>query len=321
MRRIPFLAALVAIALAGCRAEIPSGRFVCNVDGDCPPSQRCRAGLCFASDDPPDGSVDLGRPDAGPRDGAMPDANARDLGAPDADLADAAALDLGDADLGAPDLGAPDAGCALLTDTLVVESDTTIVPSDCNGANHLGAFTHTHSGIGRTLYKFFLTAEGRRAFMEGRVRSLALRLTRVDDVSSTGPCGGACPATAGTLTARPLRFDWSEGSDGTTTFMPYEGADWCRRSGRGFGESPWVSPGASNLGGDVLDTAGATTVTADQPDVVIPLDPARWSGILFIDAVISVQVLGSSDGAATFLAWSREGDASRAARLDVRYCP
>jgi len=324
MRRFTCLALL--LALAACRADVPSGRYACDVDGDCPPAQTCRAGLCYADSDPPDAARDLGGLDAGRGDGGLPDATITEGGVVDGGTLDASTMDgstgdLGGPDTGTPDLGAPDAGCTLVTESLVTRADTTIVPTNCNGANHLGHFTHTHTGIGRTLYTFGFTSAVRQAFLDGRVRSLAMRLTRFTDFSALGPCGGICPATAGTLSARPLRYDWAEGSDGSTTFTPYAGADWCRRVGGDPAGAAWSSEGASTVGNDVLGMAGSTTVTADQAVAVIPLDPTRWSGVLFLDALLAVQVLGSADGAATFLAWSREGSAESAARLEVSYCP
>jgi hypothetical protein len=49
-RRQPTLRAtaafLLAAGLAGCKAQVPDGVFACSADPDCPPSQRCRDGLC-----------------------------------------------------------------------------------------------------------------------------------------------------------------------------------------------------------------------------------------------------------------------------------
>jgi hypothetical protein len=341
-------AALTAVVLAfagACRADIPSGRYACDVSAQCPPGFVCVARLCYDPAAAPDagGEADLGPRDLGDVDMAPPDLGAEDLGSMDAGDGDLGAEDLGpgdagDGDLGPPDLGMrldmgpedsgpPDAGCRTATMEVSVEADTTLASSECRGANHQGSSPLTHTGIGRPLYRFALPGEVQTAFGAGQVRSLALVLTRFDDTSPSGPCSGRpCPAVAGTLVAHPVRNDWDEGSDGSTSFRGYAGADWCRRTGRTLaypeGES-WGMNGANAEGTDVLAAAGSTRVDDTQPTATIPLDPSRWGGLSFLGDVLSVQVRGRRDddgGGAIFLAWSREGRLSAAARLRVTYC-
>lgn len=293
-----------ATAVGACEADIPSGRYACGGVEDCPPGFSCAGGLCYA-------------PGARPDDAAAPDLGVADLGERDAGGPDLGERDAGGPDLGERDAGAPDAGCALETVSLRATADTTLVRSECNGANHQGASRLTHSGIGRPLYRFALPRDVEAAFASGRVRAMELVLTRFTDASTTGPCSGRCPATAGALTARPVRNDWDEGSDGSTSFVAYGGADWCRRRAGDSG-APWGEPGASQMGVDVLAEAGTATVDATQPTVAIPLDPSLWGGLTFLGSSLSVQVL---DGDATFLAISREEDRNRAAELRVSLCP
>jgi hypothetical protein len=296
-------AALVgATAVGACGADIPSGRYACGGDEDCPPGFSCAGGLCYAPGVRPDAAApDLGVPDLGERDAGDPDLGGRDAGDPD---------------LGGRDAGAPDADCAVETVSLRAAADTTLVRSECNGANHQGASRLTHSGIGRPLYRFALPMNVESAFIAGRVRAMELVLTRFTDASLTGPCSGSCPATAGALVARPVRNDWDEGSDGSTSFVPYGGADWCRRRAGSSG-APWGEPGASQMSADVLATAGRAMVDATQPTVAIPLDPSLWGGLMFLGSTLSVQVF---EGGATFLAISREEDRTRAAELRVSLC-
>lgn len=84
--------ALLALALAGCRATIPDGIFACTGDGDCPPGQTCQGGFCSAGG----AGLDASRPDAAGVDAAGLDAAGTDAGAFDAGAFDAGAIDAGD---------------------------------------------------------------------------------------------------------------------------------------------------------------------------------------------------------------------------------
>ena len=299
MRRIACFALL--LTLAACRADVPSGRYACDRDDDCPPSQTCRAGLCEADPIPPDASLDLGLADAARADGGAPDATITEGGVVDG--------------------GTTDAGCVTRVVTLPVGADTTLRPDICLAENHQGAELITRTDVGRPLYRFTLPVEVETAFSTGSIRELSLHLTRFTDASPTGPCEGSCPASAGTLTARPVRPDWDEGSDGSPTYMPNAGADWCRRTGGSLGGERWGADGASEEGSDVLAVAGSVAVDATQPTVDIPLDASIWaaSTSFYIDK-LSVQLLDATHGSASFLAWSREGSAEHAAQLRVAFC-
>ena len=104
--RIALAFSLLAI---GCVPSIPDGAFVCSTDDDCPPGQRCSAGVCHA------GAFD---------------------GGSDAGVLDSATLDAGPTDAGAADSGV-DADLVVVrgTNTFVDDDQSVVVPIDWTTAN------------------------------------------------------------------------------------------------------------------------------------------------------------------------------------------
>lgn len=111
-------AALVALGLPACGAEIPEGRFACTpatVEADCPADWFCHTdGLCYSTDTE-DAGVDLGR----------------DMGGGDLGSGDLGGEDLGGGDAGPADQGSGDGGSCTVDDP----ADLQAVDSNCDGVD------------------------------------------------------------------------------------------------------------------------------------------------------------------------------------------
>ena len=66
------IASCVVFGLLACKADIPDGKYVCVMDGDCPHGFVCRPRstdsklFCYLEDTAPDGGVSGGSADSGP---------------------------------------------------------------------------------------------------------------------------------------------------------------------------------------------------------------------------------------------------------------
>ena len=259
---------------------------------------RDSAGRCVAA-------VDGGARDGAVRDGAL-DAAPLDAGPPDGGV---------DADL--PDADLPDAGCSEVRRVYAAAADTMIHSGACNTANHLGESAFLNVGMGNGLFRFAVDAEFASALATGRVASARLVLYRA------WGCGAdACPATAGTLSARAMRSDWDEGIGGGSTMqVDYSGCDWCRRRD-GTPPLMWAVNGATGIGLDVGPTAGTASFGVSETEIAVDLDPSvlgSWVGpSLTTTALFSLQVVPETG---TFVAASHEAGAAYAATLELGVCP
>jgi hypothetical protein len=203
--------------------------------------------------------------------------------------------------------------CDLHPFAFSAKADTVINDGECDASNYSGGYGYMNVGIGRGLYRFDIHGALVDAFAEGRVDSMSIELSR--DVACLGP-SEACPAAAGTLVARPLRSDWTEGPE---IFTPYMGADWCRR-GAGQGSASWQAPGASGTQ-DSGDVSGTALVDASQPSVTIDLDPpAHQTFVASGDVELSVMVI--AEYGAVFVAATKEQPepSEPPAKLRGAYC-
>jgi hypothetical protein len=290
----------VALAAAGCKATIPSGRFACLDDDDCPPGQRCVGDRCETGVGTDDGGSDAD--DAGARrDGRV-------------DPTDAGEAD-GGSDAGATDSGGIDGGCAPMTRTFEVDGDSLINASECRGANHAGSSAFLNLGIGNGLFRFELPPQAQAALAEGRVVGARLVLHRDPD------CITGCPAVAGMLRARPMRSDWDEGSDGVSTVqVDYAGCDWCRRVGGAAAPEGWGADGATQIGVDVGTFAGMVSFGIAEPSVVIALDPgdlADWTQFISGAFYLSIETVPAGGA---FVVAARENPVEPPAELELDIC-
>ena len=97
-------ATLSLVAIAGCTAPIPEGRFACNDDSQCPPGQSCDLSdhLCRTGGGSNDSGIDAA---------ALPDSGGGDTGAPDTGGADTG-LDTGSTTPDGGTDGGSDSGCS-----------------------------------------------------------------------------------------------------------------------------------------------------------------------------------------------------------------
>ncbi len=291
MRAAGVLFLVVTAAASGCQPTPRSGWFRCDVDGDCPPDQRCVSGTCFRAPDRPE--EDAGY-DGGDHD--VPDA-----GSDDASHTDAGLLDAGPPCMRRPVSFTP------VADTAIIDN-----PSDCNGANYHGKEPFMNVGLGRALLRFVLNADVLEAWDGGHVVELDLRLGR-----QAGCGSGDCPATAGALEAHPLRVDWDEGP---APFDDYEGADWCRRTAQSRGGQEWEMDGASAPGTDVGAVSGSITVGIGESGVEIALDPdLHRPFVSTATAEITLAVAVWPVDGTVFVASSRESG-GRTPELTVTVC-
>lgn len=287
----------------------------------CEEETSCREGTCRSVErtlDPWTGSLPR-LTDAGVHDAGV-DAGAGDAGADggtDAGPADAAAPD-GGTDAGDP---GPCGGAEPLTYLAEASADTAlfsgVCSTACGGSNDGGALELLNIGFGRVILRFLLPADLSVTDIGERLVDARVLLTRVRDHSACTGC-----AFDGTLEARPMRNQWTEG-----TGAGYTGADWCRRDT----DTPcnrWSIPGADQVGVDVASTYMDVFVSADRDTAELPLrvnDIAAFAE----DRDLSVQLRGARSGAGdpmqvVFVTSSIEGKAAFGgvpARLALTYCP
>ncbi|MCA9621535.1 MAG: hypothetical protein KC731_21080 [Myxococcales bacterium] len=204
--------------------------------------------------------------------------------------------------------GAGGAGCDEVPFQQPVVADATIFADGCDKAIYFGHLRYVTLGVGRGLFRFALDDALQAAFAEDRVVDLRLVLPRATD------CDGPCPAEAGLLRSYPLRNDWVEGAN---PYVPYSGADWCRR-GSGEGGPMWQVPGATGAM-DAGAPSGSIAVGTSESAVTLPLSPGPHQS--FIDAAngtVELAVLLIAESA-TFAVASKE-EPGGGARLEGSYC-
>lgn len=290
--RVFVVVVVVVLAAAGCKADIPSGVFGCDTHSDCPPGLSCEVDRCVR------GGVGM--------DAAVPDAG-RDAGA------DGGAIEDARVPVDAPPTDAGfDAGCLVETLVLPVSADT-LLPTGVCGANHLGPYEYLNLGIGNGLFRFQLDDDSRQALLDQRVFAARLVLYRDPD------CLASCPAADGSIRVRPMRSDWDEGSDGSTTFVPRAGADWCRRAG-GTMAVGWGADGATAMGIDVGDYAGTGSFGTTEVSITIGLDPVDFDDWMDLATPPGFLSLQTTPVGGVFVAATRENDVEAPAVLELDAC-
>jgi hypothetical protein len=208
------------------------------------------------------------------------------------------------AETGAPDAQPDGPTCSTHASEAVTAADGVIIDGSCHGSISFLSGAYANVGAGRGLLRFTLGSAVAAAFHDGRVVSARITLARNQDCEGES----SCPAGGGVIAAYPLRNDWDEG-----TSQPYSGADWCRRLGGNPGVD-WNAPGANADHGDV---AAEVTVDASQANVVITLDPSKFTSQWVDGQRLSVLLIPAG---ATFVFATRESNKWPRPRLEIEYC-
>jgi hypothetical protein len=183
-----------------------------------------------------------------------------------------------------------------------------------NSPQLFGLLDVCNMSVGRCVFRFKPTPAAMAAMKDHRVVSLELTLTRAD--TSTN-CGGSCTnlREGGTLTAQPLRSDWSEAT-----------MNWSSRDSVSGGGS-WGAAGATAANIDVATDTFNLDVLASTLTPTLTLDASRWpAAFLASDRIAVVTDFQAAGTRKQFVTVAREASVTgatpkTAAVLKLRYCP